>query len=160
MIRCARSSLLPSSPLAPAAGERVRERGRAITGLESRLREPVAPAREDRSAFLASASGSLHALSMRSSHRRPGLAPLEPLEVLGVDAFDDSQVTIKIRIKTVPLKQWEVGRELRRRIKKAFDARGIEIPFPHMSIYFGEASRPFAVTHANGTRVSKPEAAR
>lgn len=68
---------------------------------------------------------------------------LEPLEVLGVDGFGDSQVTIKIRIKTVPLKQWEVGRELRRRIKKAFDARRIEIPFPHMSVYFGEASRPF-----------------
>ncbi|MDA1082797.1 MAG: mechanosensitive ion channel family protein, partial [Gemmatimonadetes bacterium] len=55
-----------------------------------------------------------------------------------------SQVTIKIRIKTVPLKQWEVGRELRRRIKKAFDAKRIEIPFPHMSVYFGEASQPFS----------------
>jgi small conductance mechanosensitive channel len=75
-----------------------------------------------------------------------GPSVLEPLEVLGVDAFDESQVTIKIRIKTIPLKQWEVGRELRRRIKKAFDARGIEIPFPHMSIYFGEASKPLAVT--------------
>ena len=53
---------------------------------------------------------------------------LEPLEVLGVDAFEDSQVTIKVRIKTVPLKQWEVGRELRRRIKEAFDAKEIEIP--------------------------------
>ncbi len=72
-------------------------------------------------------------------------AILEPLEVLGVDAFEDSQVTIKIRIKTVPLKQWEVGRELRRRIKKAFDVKGIEIPFPHMSVYFGEASTPFLV---------------
>jgi small conductance mechanosensitive channel len=68
---------------------------------------------------------------------------LDPLEVLGVDAFGDSQVTIKIRIKTLPLKQWDVGRELRRRIKKAFDARGIEIPFPHVSVYFGEASRPW-----------------
>ncbi len=70
---------------------------------------------------------------------------LGPLEILGVDAFQDSQVTIKIRIKTVPMKQWEVGRELRRRIKKTFDQRGIEIPFPHMSLYFGEASNPFAV---------------
>ncbi len=56
------------------------------------------------------------------------------LEVLGVDAFGDSQVTIKVRLKTVPLKQWEVARELRRRIKKAFDARGIEIPFPHRTV--------------------------
>ncbi|MGE5243315.1 MAG: mechanosensitive ion channel family protein [Betaproteobacteria bacterium] len=70
---------------------------------------------------------------------------LAPLEVLGVDAFGDSAVTIKIRIKTVPLKQWDVGRELRRRIKKAFDARRIEIPFPHLSVYFGEASRPFEI---------------
>ncbi len=75
-------------------------------------------------------------------------AVLEPLEVLGVDAFEDSQVTIKIRIKTVPLKQWDVGRELRRRIKKAFDAKQIEIPFPHMSVYFGEASKPFPFRQA------------
>jgi len=68
---------------------------------------------------------------------------LEPIEVLGVDGFGDSQVTIKARIKTVPLKQWMVGREIRRRIKNAFDSKGIEIPFPHISVYFGEASRPF-----------------
>ena len=57
-------------------------------------------------------------------------------------------MTIKVRIKTVPLKQWEVGRELRRRIKKAFDAKRIEIPFPHMSVYFGEASKPFPLQQA------------
>ena len=68
---------------------------------------------------------------------------LEPIEILGVDSFDDSQVTIKLRIKTLPLKQWTVGRELRRRIKNTFDSRGIEIPFPHVSVYFGEASKPF-----------------
>jgi small-conductance mechanosensitive channel len=55
---------------------------------------------------------------------------LEPIEILGVDAFADWSVTLKLRVKTVPLKQWEVGRELRKRIKKAFDAHGIEIPFP------------------------------
>lgn len=74
---------------------------------------------------------------------------LAPLDVLGVDAFEDSQVTIKIRIKTVPLKQWEVGRELRRRIKRAFDGAGIEIPFPHVSVYFGEASRPWRLASAD-----------
>jgi len=55
---------------------------------------------------------------------------LAPLEVVGVDAFADSAVQLKLRIKTMPLKQWEVGRELRRRILKAFAAHGIEIPFP------------------------------
>lgn len=80
---------------------------------------------------------------------RFGPSILEPLEILGVDAFGDSQVTIKIRIKTVPLKQWEVGRELRRRIKKAFDARQIEIPFPHVSLYFGEASKPILFRQAS-----------
>ena len=54
----------------------------------------------------------------------PVYAPriLEPLEILGVDAFKASEVTLRFRIKTLPLKQSEVGRELRRRIKKAFDA--------------------------------------
>ena len=68
---------------------------------------------------------------------------LARLEILGVSEFGDSAVVIKIRIKTKPVKQWMIGRELRRRIKKAFDAEGIEIPFPHVSLYFGEASRPF-----------------
>lgn len=64
--------------------------------------------------------------------RDPQFAPfiLEPLEVLGLDAFGDSAMILKVRIKTMPLKQWVVGRELRRRIKKAFDAAAIEIPFP------------------------------
>jgi len=68
---------------------------------------------------------------------------LEPLEILGVDSLGDSQVTIKIRIKTLPLKQWAVGRELLRRIKNTFDGQGIEIPFPHVAVCFDEASKPF-----------------
>ena len=63
---------------------------------------------------------------------------LEPLEMLGVDQFADSAVIIKCRIKTKPIKQWRVGREMNRRIKKTFDAKGIEIPFPHQTIYWGE----------------------
>jgi small conductance mechanosensitive channel len=77
---------------------------------------------------------------------------LEPLEVLGVDAFEESQVTLKTRIKTLPLKQWEVGREMRRRIKKTFAAKGIEIPFRHVAIYFGEASKPFQIEQVDRTR--------
>ena len=62
----------------------------------------------------------------------PAFGPfiLAPLEVQGVDAFADWWMVLKMRIKTVPLKQWEVGRELRKRIKRAFDAHGIEIPSP------------------------------
>jgi moderate conductance mechanosensitive channel len=70
---------------------------------------------------------------------------LEPMEILGVDKFADSAVIVKARIKTMPIKQWTIGREMNRRIKKEFDRLGIEIPFPHMSVYFGEASKPFAL---------------
>jgi small conductance mechanosensitive channel len=73
---------------------------------------------------------------------------LEPIEIMGVDAFAASQVTIKARLKTVPLKQWEIGREYRRRLKKAFDERGIEIPFPHMSVYFRDGGQPPAIRGA------------
>lgn len=68
---------------------------------------------------------------------------IEPLEILGVDKFADSAVVIKGRIKTQPVQQWMVGREFNRRIKRRFDEEGIEIPFPHRSLYFGEAARPF-----------------
>ncbi|MGD2063231.1 MAG: mechanosensitive ion channel family protein [Nitrospirota bacterium] len=72
------------------------------------------------------------------------------VEVFGVDAFGDSAVMIKGRLRTKPIKQWDVGREYRRRLKKAFDAQGIEIPFPHRSIYFGEASKPILAQLAEG----------
>ena len=73
----------------------------------------------------------------------PAFSPwiLAPVEVMGVDAFADWSVVMKMRIKTVPLKQWEVGREFRKRIKKRFEEEGIEIPFPHQTIYFGVDSR-------------------
>jgi len=59
-------------------------------------------------------------------------------EIFGVDRLDDSAVIIKGRIKTSPIRQWEVGREYLRRIKLAFDENNIEIPFPHRTIYMGE----------------------
>jgi moderate conductance mechanosensitive channel len=74
---------------------------------------------------------------------RFGALILEPLDILGVDKLGDSAVVIKARYKTEPVQQFNVGREMNRRIKKKFDALGIEIPFPHMSVYFGEASNPF-----------------
>ena len=67
---------------------------------------------------------------------------IEPLEIFGVEKLDDSAVVIRGRIKTKPLQQWFVGREFLRRIKYAFDAQGIEIPFPHRKIYFDDAGRP------------------
>lgn len=79
--------------------------------------------------------------------RDPAYAPLilEPMEIFGVDKFRESEVTIKARFKTQPLQQWNVGREYRRRLKKAFDAEGIELPLPHRSIYAGTASKPFPI---------------
>ncbi len=62
---------------------------------------------------------------------------------LGVNKFNDSGVDIKVLGDTKPMMQWEVSREFRLRIKKAFDQEGIEIPWPHVKLYYGEqASRP------------------
>jgi small conductance mechanosensitive channel len=58
-------------------------------------------------------------------------------QVLRVDALGASGVEIKILGDTRPSMQWEVMGELRRRIKIAFDKEGIEIPWPHMKVYFG-----------------------
>ncbi len=66
-----------------------------------------------------------------------GSSILEPIEILGLDRFDDSAVVVRARTKTKPIKQWAVGREFNRRLKKRFDELDIEIPFPHQTIYFG-----------------------
>lgn len=67
---------------------------------------------------------------------------IEPIEVVGVNDFADSAVVIRARFKTKPIEQWNVGREYRKRLKKAFDERNIEIPFPHQTIYWGEKIGP------------------
>jgi len=66
-----------------------------------------------------------------------GWLMLAPLEVIGVDRFEPSAVIISIRIKTSPAQQWTVGREFNRRMKKAFDAKGISMPSTHHTLYFG-----------------------
>lgn len=76
---------------------------------------------------------------------RFGPSILEEIKIFGVDDFTDSAVTVKARLKTVPIQQWIVGREYRRRLKKAFDARGIEIPFPHRSWPMRAADSPLEV---------------
>ncbi|MFN2365183.1 MAG: mechanosensitive ion channel family protein [Desulfurivibrionaceae bacterium] len=83
---------------------------------------------------------------------------LEDIEIFGVDKFGDSAVVIKGRLKTKPIRQWEVGREFLRRIKLAFDEHDIEIPFPHRSIYFGEASAPFDLRVLEKEREQEPAA--
>jgi small conductance mechanosensitive channel len=62
---------------------------------------------------------------------------LDDLEIAGVDKWGDSAVVIRCRFKVVALEQWVVRREYLTRLKKAFDAAGIEIPFPHVTVYPG-----------------------
>lgn len=64
---------------------------------------------------------------------------LNPPQVLGVDAFGDNSITIRLWIRTEPLQRLPVEREFRRRLKKAFDTEGISIPFPQRSVWFENA---------------------
>ena len=63
---------------------------------------------------------------------------VDDLEIAGVDQWGDSAVVIRCRFKVMPLEQWGVRREFLYRLKKAFDAAGIEIPFPHLTVYAGQ----------------------
>jgi small-conductance mechanosensitive channel len=76
---------------------------------------------------------------------------VQDLEIIGVDRWDDSAVVLRVRFKVVPpIEQWNVKREYLRRLKQAFDARGIEIPFPHRTVYAGQLKNagapPFPVS--------------
>ena len=81
---------------------------------------------------------------VREFHADPewGALLLEEPLVPGVESLGDSAVVIRVSAKTLPLKQWDVARELRRRIKKRFDHEGIEIPFPHTTMYWGDGQMP------------------
>ena len=84
---------------------------------------------------------------------------LEPIEIMGVDRFEDSAVIVRARLKTRPVQQWRIGREYNRRLKKAFDERGIEIPFPHRTVYWGETKQgqiPLQVDDRRRETVSEP----
>lgn len=67
-----------------------------------------------------------------------GARILGDLEIAGVEQWADSAVVIRCRFKVVALEQWTVRREYLKRLKSAFDARGIEIPFPHVTVYAGQ----------------------
>jgi len=80
---------------------------------------------------------------------------LADLEIAGVERLDDSAVVLRCRFKVAPLEQWNVRREFQRRIKAAFDARGIEIPFPHLTLYAGtgkDGDAPALPLRLNGSQ--------
>ena len=78
------------------------------------------------------------------------------LEWFGLNSFGDSAVVCRARIKTLPGSQWGVGRAYNEILKRIFDARGIEIPFPHQTIFFGEAkdgtTQPIRIADAGDSR--------
>ncbi|MDA8637450.1 mechanosensitive ion channel [Rhodospirillales bacterium] len=88
----------------------------------------------------------------------------EDLEIMGVESFDDSAVIIRARLKVAPGKQLSIQRAFNRLIKNRFDAEGIEIPFPHRTIYFGvdgQGNAPPAhvqVHQPSSTREQRPKA--
>ena len=82
---------------------------------------------------------------------------LDVPKVLRVNDFGDSGIDIKILGDTKPIRQWEVTGELRRRIKKAFDEEGIEIPWPHTKVYFGDALRQVVEEKEPPGRLPEPE---
>lgn len=69
---------------------------------------------------------------------------LEKLDIAGVDNLAESAVIIRCRMKVRPLEQWAIKREYLKRIKNAFDAQQIEIPFPHLTVYQGPTAEPLA----------------
>lgn len=70
---------------------------------------------------------------------------LAPFEIFGLEKFDESAIIIRARMKTVPHQQWALAREYRKKLKEAFDAKNIEIPFNHISLYWGEKSKPILI---------------
>ena len=65
---------------------------------------------------------------------------LDPIQVLRVDAFGESAIEIKVLGEVLPIRQWDVAGQYRMRVKSAFDAEDIEIPFPHLTLYMGDAA--------------------
>ena len=72
-----------------------------------------------------------------------GLMLITPPQVLRLNSLDDSAVTFKMLGDCKPMKQWEIMGEMRKRIKIRLDAEGIEIPFPHQTVYWGDDQPPF-----------------
>jgi small conductance mechanosensitive channel len=86
-----------------------------------------------------------------------GARILEPVEIVGVENWADSAVILRCRLKVRPLEQWNVRREFLRRLKHAFDKHGIEIPFPHLTLYAGQdkdgSAPPLRIARYSHTRL-------
>ena len=66
---------------------------------------------------------------------------LEEPEVWGIESFGESAITIRLVLKVEPGEQWATAREVRRRLKSAFDQAGIEIPFPQRTVWLNDSTR-------------------
>lgn len=77
---------------------------------------------------------------------------IEEPEVTGVEGLGADSVDLRIMVKTAPLKNWAVGRELRQRIKARFDAEGIEIPFAQRVVWHREETAATAEAAAAESR--------
>ncbi|RXF69599.1 mechanosensitive ion channel domain-containing protein [Hansschlegelia zhihuaiae] len=87
-----------------------------------------------------------------------------PFDMQGLTEFGDSAITVRARIKTEPGKQWAIGRAYNEIVKEIFDERGIEMPFPHVTLYMGEdkdgKAPPLRVSGDGGSPLVAVEAAR
>jgi small conductance mechanosensitive channel len=88
-----------------------------------------------------------------------GARILDEIDIAGVEKWADSAIILRCRFKVAPLEQWAVRREFLRRLKNAFDQHGIEIPFPHLTLYAGVgkdgAAPEFRVRAANEAGLDK-----
>jgi small conductance mechanosensitive channel len=93
-----------------------------------------------------------------------GVKIQQPVEMVGVERWEDSAVVLRVRFKVLPIEQWNVRREYLRRLKRAFDEAGIEIPYPHLTLYPGrdkDGSAPALQLSAAPLRIlPEPTAAR
>ena len=84
-----------------------------------------------------------------------GLNIIKAPQVLRIQSFDDSCITIRMLGDCKPMKQWNLRSELIRRIKARFDIEGIEIPFPHQTIYWGEDQPTLTIQEKINDKKSK-----
>ncbi|MGJ3265160.1 MAG: mechanosensitive ion channel domain-containing protein [Salinarimonas sp.] len=103
------------------------------------------------------------AFDLLARSEQHGADILGPFELWGVEALADSAVVIRARIKTAPGKQWATGRGYLEVVKQVFDERGIEIPFPHLTLYAGEgktgAAPPLRILAERAAAGAEPAAA-